>query len=205
MSQEHMTIREHMLDVAGHEFLEKGYKHAALREIAQKAGVTTGALYGYFKNKEEIFGALVDEPYHRMIAMYREILTDFQSLSPEKQCRDMMSYTALGMSRMTDYLYEHYTAFKLILCCSEGTIYSNLIHEMAVLDVEATHEFAEVLNSVTQPSNPVNKQLEHMLVSGMFTAFFEMVVHDVAREDANEYTTQLLAFYEAGWGKIMGW
>ena len=204
MTQEAMTTREGLLCAASHEFLETGYKEAALREIAKQAGVTTGALYGYFKNKEELFGALVDEPYHAILDLYNEVLHAFQSLPPEDQFNDMTDYTAVGMKRMMDLMYENHVAFKLMLCCSEGTNYSNLVHEMAELDVKATEEFAATLSDVGQVESNVNPVLEHMLTSGMFAAFFEVIVHDIPREEADEYVNQLLAFYSAGWGKIMG-
>ena len=41
------------------EFLEKGFKSASLRNIVKTAGVTTGAFYGYYNSKEELFDALV--------------------------------------------------------------------------------------------------------------------------------------------------
>ena len=40
------------------EFLEKGYQAASLRGIVKTAGVTTGALYGYYDSKEALFAAL---------------------------------------------------------------------------------------------------------------------------------------------------
>ena len=40
-----------ILKCAKAEFLEKGFKDASLRTIAKQAGVTTGAIYGYFKDK----------------------------------------------------------------------------------------------------------------------------------------------------------
>ncbi|MFQ9148077.1 MAG: hypothetical protein ACLR5G_07375 [Eubacteriales bacterium] len=46
--------------------------------------------------------------------------------------------------------------------------------------------------------------LEHILVSGMFSAFFEMIIHDVPYERASEYLKKLRAFYTAGWKEIMG-
>ena len=45
---------------------------------------------------------------------------------------------------------------------------------------------------------------EHILVSGMFAAFFEMIIHDVPYERASEYLKKLRAFYTAGWKEIMG-
>ena len=39
---------------------EKGYDRASLEEIAARAGMTRGAVYGNFKNKEELFLALIE-------------------------------------------------------------------------------------------------------------------------------------------------
>jgi AcrR family transcriptional regulator len=37
---------------------EKGYERTTLDEVARRAGMTTGAIYGNFKNREELFIAL---------------------------------------------------------------------------------------------------------------------------------------------------
>ena len=39
----------------------QGFKDASLRNIVKEAGLTTGAFYGYFNNKEELFNALVKD------------------------------------------------------------------------------------------------------------------------------------------------
>ncbi len=49
--------KENLLNVARKEFLEKGYQGASLRTICQKANVTTGALYFFFANKEDLFAS----------------------------------------------------------------------------------------------------------------------------------------------------
>ncbi|MGA2695122.1 MAG: helix-turn-helix domain-containing protein [Terriglobales bacterium] len=46
---------------------EKGYDRASLEEIAARAGMTRGAVYGNFKNKEELFLALVAERWKPII------------------------------------------------------------------------------------------------------------------------------------------
>jgi len=42
---ENKETRQHLLECAKREFLEKGYMKASLRNICKAAGVTTGALY----------------------------------------------------------------------------------------------------------------------------------------------------------------
>src|SRR5262245_47944521 len=37
---------------------EKGYERTTLEEVARRAGMTTGAIYGNFKNRDELFIAL---------------------------------------------------------------------------------------------------------------------------------------------------
>src|SRR5215467_3724790 len=37
---------------------EKGYERTTLEDIAEKAGMTTGAIYGNFKNRNDLFLAL---------------------------------------------------------------------------------------------------------------------------------------------------
>ena len=43
-----------------HEFLDKGFQGASLRQIVKNAGVTTGAFYGYFSSKEALFASIVE-------------------------------------------------------------------------------------------------------------------------------------------------
>jgi AcrR family transcriptional regulator len=42
-------------------FMEQGYAHAATEEIVQRAGVTRGALYHHFENKEGLFKAVLED------------------------------------------------------------------------------------------------------------------------------------------------
>ena len=51
--------REKLISAAAAVIGEKGYDRAALEEIAARAGMTRGAVYGNFKNKEELFLALI--------------------------------------------------------------------------------------------------------------------------------------------------
>ena len=41
-----------ILDTAKKEFMEKGYNDASVRSIAKQAGLTTGAIFRYFADKE---------------------------------------------------------------------------------------------------------------------------------------------------------
>ena len=105
---------------------------------------------------------------------------------------------------MMEYAYRQRGIFRLILCASEGTKYENMVHEIVEIEVAATHDFAAVMESVGHAKYELDPTLEHILVSGLFSAFFEMIIHDIPYEKAKNYLNELRAFYTAGWKKIMG-
>lgn len=55
-----LATRETILDAAEKVFHEKGVAHASLEEIAQAAGCTRGAIYWHFKDKAELFDAMME-------------------------------------------------------------------------------------------------------------------------------------------------
>jgi AcrR family transcriptional regulator len=50
--------RAKLLEAARALIREKGYEHTTLEDIAGRAGMTTGAIYGNFKNRDDLFIAL---------------------------------------------------------------------------------------------------------------------------------------------------
>ena len=54
--------RKKLIDSAKKEFIEKGYMKASLRNICKDAGLTTGAMYFFFQDKEELFESIVGGP-----------------------------------------------------------------------------------------------------------------------------------------------
>lgn len=50
--------RAALLEAARNVVREKGYAHTTLEEVARRAGMTTGAIYGNFRNRDELFIAL---------------------------------------------------------------------------------------------------------------------------------------------------
>ncbi|MDR0934464.1 MAG: TetR family transcriptional regulator [Burkholderiaceae bacterium] len=62
--------RDKLLDAAECVFYEKGVSGTTLNDVAEAAGVTRGAVYWHFRNKSDLFGAMVDrvrKPIHDMI------------------------------------------------------------------------------------------------------------------------------------------
>jgi len=66
------ATREALLDAAEDVFHEKGVGRASLAEIAQAAGATRGAIYWHFKDKVDLFNAMMDRVTLPLEAACRE-------------------------------------------------------------------------------------------------------------------------------------
>ena len=204
MSCEDGSTLEMIKKAAKEEFCEKGFKSASLRNIVKKAGVTTGAFYGYYISKSDLFKALVDEEYNYIMNSYRNALKAFEDLPNEEKPSQMGQAGRDCMKEMMRYFDSHRDAFHLILQCSEGTKYAFMVDEMVKLDLDGTHKYYEVLKSLGNEVPDIDTRLEHILVTGMMNAYFEMMIHDMPLKDAEHYLEELNDFYTAGWKKIMG-
>ena len=197
-----MTTLERIHASAKREFLEKGFQGASLRNIVKSAGVTTGAFYGYYDSKEKLFDALVSEKYEHLMNMYVRTQNGFKKLEPGEQQENMGKVGGDCLEQMLDYMYENEDEFRLILTCSMGTRYENMVHEMSEIEVQATHDFVQVMRANGKDVREIDPKLEHVLVSGMFSAFFELLIHRNDIGEAKTYLKQLREFYTAGWRQL---
>ena len=55
-------------------FAEKGFRQARVSDIAKKAGVADGTIYLYFKNKEDLFAAIIQRKKSLVFEKLREIV-----------------------------------------------------------------------------------------------------------------------------------
>ena len=79
-----------------------------------------------------------------------------------------------------------------------------LFEDMVEVEVESTLRYMEVLRHLGRDVPELSRSLCHIIASGMFNGIFEIVVHDMPRDQAMRDVDQLRDFYTAGWLKVMG-
>lgn len=204
MAKQIEGVYENIIACATKEFLNKGYADASLRTIATEAHTTTGSIYTRFGDKEGLFEAIVGKHYDKIIEMYKAAQDEFASLPEESQPDNMASISGNCMYDGLLYCYDNLDVFKLILLKSEETKFSHMIDEMVKIEADATHKYLNVLKRLGKPSPKIDTKLEHMIITGMFNTYFELIIHEMPIEDAKLYLKEMREFYTAGWMKIMG-
>lgn len=112
---ENSKTKERLIESAKAEFLEKGYTKASLRKICSDAGVTTGALYFFFRDKEDLFAEIVEPPYDGLKNILLRHFSEENKITTEK---DMFEHIEAGHDELSaeliHHLYANYDAFS---CC----------------------------------------------------------------------------------------
>lgn len=71
--EEAEQTKKKLIDIALREFIKYGYENITLEKIAAKAGVTRGAIYWHFKNKEDLLDSLIKIKDTESVVSMKEI------------------------------------------------------------------------------------------------------------------------------------
>ena len=198
------ALATQILEAGKAEFFEKGFQKASVRSIAAAVGVTTGALYRYYANKDALFEALVQEPAEAFYRRYRDYSEAYSERELEGQLDGLDEVATDEMGRMMAYIYAHYDAFKLIACCAEGTRYADYRDRLIEVETKSSIALVRLMQKERQACTDIDEQMVHIIASIYFTGIFEVIAHDSDQDIAMRHLGVLRDFYTAGWYKILG-
>ena len=205
MAKQIEGVYEKVYECAKKEFLNKGFKDASLRNIAQEAGTSTGSIYTRFHNKEGLFHAMVYPVVEELKEWFLRMQESFHQLDADYQKENMFYYSGTEAERLVSYIYDHYDVFKLLLECSEGTEFSDFLNQLVEIEMEYTVKYMEATKDDALKNEMITTEFLHIVTSAYFSGIFEMVRHDMKREDGMLYAKQLREFYYAGFAKVYNW
>lgn len=204
MPRDKTEAHEKIIAAAIIEFMEYGFENASMRRIASEVGLTVGALYRHFPNKEEMFAALVEPTINDLMTKYREFCEQGYEVMKCGDVQQLWNESESEAKWFMSFIYDHFDVFKLLICRSQGTRFESFVHDMALLEERSTLDYFERMKQYNMTVNVLSQQEFHMLVTANVSALFEAVIHDFGRAEAMHYAETLDAFFSAGWKKILG-
>ena len=177
-------VREGLLLQAKHEFLEQGFEKASLRKICARAGVTTGAVYFFFKNKEDLFCKIVEDTSSQLTALGQR-LSEAELERPELGTENDI--------RLMEFLYLHREEAILLLEKSQGTRYGSFRNE---LYGQLQKIFLLFFQRHGRPD--VDPELIRILVEMRMKGFLELLKGDYSMEQLLRLTRQIGVYADGG-------
>ena len=101
------ATRNSLLDAAERVFYEKGVSRASLSDIAHAAGATRGAIYWHFKDKVDLFNAMMDRVTHPLEQVGSKS-DSMAALPPLERLRSMVDFVqrAIVQDERTRRVFE---------------------------------------------------------------------------------------------------
>ena len=159
---------ENLIRCGREEFLEKGYAGANLRDICKRAGVTTGAFYFSFENKEALLGAILDP----LIAEYQKMMYEIT-----KREQEHPETAEQNEREIMEYICAHRQECELVLEKCSGSKYESF------RDVVFNNMFTAFQGYYEKQLGYVpDKELLRILTSMRLHGFLELIKGDYDME-----------------------
>lgn len=202
MPKDKTESHNRIIPAAMQEFMEKGFQNASTRSIAARAGMTSGGLYRHFKDKEDMFAALVEPAVKEFNSWMDAHIRRGYGGALSGDFEAMWKDNEIDMIR--EVVYPNLDAFRLILCCSQGTRYENFINDLVVEHQKIMMDVFDKLRAQGVPVKDVSEEELHILMSAYTTAMLEPVAHNYPLEKAMHHLKTIEEFFMPGWHDMMG-
>lgn len=189
---EPQDIRDHILQQSARLFVDRGYHGLSMRELAEAVGVSKAALYYHYRDKEDLFMAVLTSNLDRI----EQVINEARK-APSARLRIEQMVQAIfqrapeqrAMIRLASQEMDHLSA-------AARAEFSRIYHEKFIGQVEAI--IAEgVRNGELRPMNP---GLVTWLLLGMMYPFF-YAAHAGEMTSFDETTTLMLEIFFDGAAK----
>jgi AcrR family transcriptional regulator len=99
VTEEHRAARRRQIVDAGRRCVaEQGFHKTTMIDVIRESGLSAGAVYGYFKSKNEIVAAIADDALGNIDELFEKILAD-PDLSPVTALKAALDHTVEIASR----------------------------------------------------------------------------------------------------------
>lgn len=195
--------KDKLIASAKAEFTEKGYTKASLRKICADAGVTTGALYFFFKDKEDLFAAIVEAPLQSLLnIMLRHFKEDELTIAEFDGVHGNDEEHYSFAKSLVHQLYANYDAFMLLLTRSQGSRFENTVDGMVEMLEKNYGEMAKTI-AENNPDVKINEYMQHWLTHMSIDAFIHLITHEPDEKKAMQHMEQIMQYIIGGWLKMI--
>lgn len=191
MSNRVDELYKQICECAKEEFLTNGFEKASVRNIAKKANTSTNAIYVRFGDKEGLYRTLLQP----VTEGFLDILRDMHSKNQR--------YTTVSTTNMLDYIFDNHSIFEIVIKSGQDDIYQEFLHSIVEVDIVGTLDLIDETGSDAITTGRLTPDLAHVLSASYYTGIFEIIVHNIPKEEAKLTVVQLGKFYKNGWNTIL--
>lgn len=185
-------------------FLKYGYERSNLRKICKDAGVTTGAFYRHFEDKEDLFISLVQPLAEDILSFYAKFEKEsFESLD-KNHTEKLTEINVNGSIESALYIFQRKEIFELLFYKAYGTKYDNFVEKLVELEDQNRKKAIRVFSDKIGKEIDIPDEAIHLLDHSYINALCEIVVHSKSENEIRTNADVVAKFFNEGWRKLRG-
>ena len=197
MANKDHSLDDGILQAAYSEFLAYGFQKASLHKIAEKAGVTTGAIYTRYKNKDALFVSLLQDFFEAMKVLFAPVAEEYEKAKHSAHPEDILRAINAEESIYFRLLTEHYDDCTLFFSRSDGSSVEMILKEIMNTKTKKTVEFfSEVYGKAP------NEDAIRLLMGSQFWYFRQLLNEHLDKDEMFDCLCSILDFTNAGWRQL---
>ena len=195
--------RNKLLKAARKEFIEKGYMNASLRSICKDAGVTTGALYFFFKDKDELFAEVVKAPLLAIRQALGEHLEFEEKEYSEGYDEESSEGPDVEVSRkIVEIMFKYKDECVLLLTKSSGSSLE-FAKDSFIERLEGSYRVTTDKIAESKGCKKVDDYTLHYLTHMQVESFIYLLTHSKDINEALEELPYIVKHMRGGWFAVM--
>ena len=187
-----------ILESARKEFLEKGFMNASLRTIAANAGVTTGAMYRHFSDKNALFCALVDDAIDFTVQTVMKADVFHHADVEDAVSKEHFAREKETTNELITYIFNNTDSFKLLLTKASGSTHEHFQEEICDLYTKNCTQTFNWMYKSKVATKKIDRMTIHFIASTVINAFTEIITHDMTKKAAFQYIENIEEFTRYG-------
>ncbi len=197
-----MANKDHSLDsgiikAAYDEFLSCGFQKASLHKIAENAGVTTGAIYTRYKNKDALFVSLLQDFLGSMEDIFAPAVQEYEKARQAGTTEALLQAIDFEERIYIKLLTEHYDECTLFFSRSDGSSVEAMLTGLMQRKTEQTVEFFHQAYGKAP-----NADALRLLMGSQFWYFRQLLNEHLEEAKMLDCLHALLDFFNAGWRQL---
>lgn len=194
-----MALRDHSLDgritaAAREEFSDKGYSGASLRKIAEKAGITVGAIQTRYKSKDELFASLLKPLLDDIETLFQSTKADYYSAADTDILNSLKASMQHESAAILHLIFDRYDEAVMLLCRSAGSSLEHYFDGIVQTKIKESIAFFHEAGFMT-----VDEKLLGLLIASQFDSYRRIVAECRDRKTAERYMDSLMVYHLGGW------
>lgn len=189
MDHKNLTTKTKIKEAAIRQIEKSGIDKTSMRSIAAEANMTTGAIYYYYKNKQDLFDEIVTDTIHFTHRIFHEY--ESESITVDSLFSDVEKEVRLRLKHL-----------------QEEKLHLLLLSDAMKYDSEFSQKYTASLKSVTYHAaklfsaafaiddNEIAEQFASIFMATLDGFAIQQVLHAIPEDDTS-YTDRMLDFFKA--------